>query len=158
MLEDSFGAGADLFELGTQAPFMQFAYWARYLGYATHVRIRGGRTGFAPDPTDAVSRFVSTRCIAGQEFPIRDFADKLADFSAVIDGGATRAVIESAMPPAARTDRTSALSRSLSYALACLEDAREIKLHSRADAQQLAVVVGDTRRSCTHVSIGDRNA
>ena len=158
LIEATFGSDADLFELGSQAPFMQFGYWARYLGYATHVRVSRGRTAYAPDPTDALSRLVSAQFRAGQELLIREFVDRLAASSPVLDGGSSRVAIEQAMSSRARTDRSTDVSRSLSYALLCLDDIGSIRLQSRADAPQLAVVVGDTRRSYTHVTIGGRHA
>lgn len=154
----SLGEDSPLYELGSEAPFRQFGYWARYLGYATHLRTSRSRTAFAPDPTEAVSRIVETRFKAGEEFPIREFVDRLGQYSPVLDGGATRAQIEASLVPALRPDRSRDLSRSLSYAFACLDDARVLRLHSRADAPQLALVIGDTRRSCTHVTVGSHHA
>lgn len=154
-LRAAVGPDGDLFELGSQAPFMQFGYWARYLGYATHLRIPGGRAGFAPDPTDALARLIATRFRQGEELPIREFLDRISTYSPVLDSGSTRAALDAALS----TDTVDrGVSRSLSYGLLCLDDTRAIRLQSRSDAPQLAVLVGDTRRSYTHVTIGGRNA
>jgi hypothetical protein len=153
MLLDQYGNGADLFELASPQPFQQFAYWARYLGYGTYLPINRVKAVFQPDPTVAVARIVQSSIRDHQAVPIRTFVQRLAEASPVLDGGATRAIVEGQLPADRQADIELGVSRTLSFALACLEEMGQISLVSTADAPSLLLAVGDVRRSVTHVSV-----
>ena len=105
--------------------------WMTYLGFA-----RGGAQ-LAPDPTAAI-KDVLTEVFAGETtLSAIDFVDRLAVFLPVLDGGAYRAKLESALNPASwHRPAEGRLSSSLSRALKRLAAEGVIAIEVRHDFQE----------------------
>ena len=159
MIAVQFGDDADLFELGSPQPFQQFMYWARYLGYATFIAPARGRTSYIPDPSEALARIIRRDFGRAERLPVRQFLERIALASPVLDTGATRLALEGLRPTDQRPDiEIDGLSRSLSFALTCLEEQGLLRVVLEADAPALAIVGPDFRRAVSHVVVGQTDA
>ena len=128
--------------LNSAANAQQFAYWARFLGYAWHFQGAGG-WWLVPDPTEALSRHLP-RLIGGEEevllssLPARWAAD-----CPVLEGGPNRP-FDAGNPQ---------FSQATSLALLRLGQKGTITLDKKSDGHTSLLSVGDHAEAFSHVSL-----
>jgi hypothetical protein len=152
-----FGPDVGSFELSIDARVQNFAYWARYLGYAWFLEL-DNRRSYVPDPTMAMRRAIEESRSEGR-IGIRDFLAAIANRCPVIEGGAARLEVESLLPADRRpvSDRDG-LSRSTSLAIHSLEAEGLLELQHLADSRPLLLNSIGGSRPVSHVTILNRNA
>jgi len=132
-LRDDFGETSETFDITNQGRWQNFAYWARFLGYATLAEI-GGQGVVVPDPKRALRRHLAAALPSGQETPVGVFLSRLAAVTPVFEGGAVRRAIEDRFPEKRRRPPHE-LSRTTSLSLRRLQTAGELRALRRDDAE-----------------------
>lgn len=112
-LRADFGGAPKGFELGNLSSWQNFAYWARFLGYATVVEIGKQVPVIIPDPKEALSRHLVRVLPPGQELQIGTILNALATTTPVFEDGTARQAIETRLVRSRREDRTLSLATSL---------------------------------------------
>jgi hypothetical protein len=132
-LRDDFGENPETFDITNKERWQNFAYWARFLGYATFAEI-GAQAVLVPDPKLALRRHLDAVLPSGQETPIGAFLNGLATITPVLEGGAARQLIEDRLVNNRRRPQR-ALSSATSLALRRLQIAGELRPLRRDDAE-----------------------
>ena len=118
-----------LFELTNPARFQNFAYWARFLGFARLLR-HGTATKVIPDPTAIVGRHLPTAITTARTTDIHTVLVELSKMIPELDYGTVREIVESKMI----SEREETLSATLTLAIARLAQSKLIATHDRPDA------------------------
>lgn len=147
-----FGADVGAFELTMDARVQNFAYWARYLGYAWFLEL-DSKT-FIPDPTKAINRTILRRFRSSESLTIEEFLGSLAEECPVLEGGRARSDIDSMLPGERRPriDRDG-LSRSTSLALNGLEEEGLLELRNVSDSRSVVLNLLGGARPVSHVTV-----
>lgn len=132
-LRDDFGETSETFDVTNKERWQNFAYWARFLGYATLAEI-GGQAVVLPDPKLALRRHLGAALPSGRETPIGVFLNRLATMTPVFEGGTARRAIENRLSDNRRR-APSELSLATSLALRRLQTAGELRPIRRDDAE-----------------------
>ena len=149
LVEADCGPESASFELTNRARCNQFAYWARFLGFAWRLNTDGKNT-VIPDPTKAISRAMGRSKKTTDWQPIGEVLSRLAAILPVLEGGSARTEIESRL--ALEKHRPyEYISRSTSFALRRLERSRQIEMDRLADAQAMNLDFGPDLRSISHL-------
>lgn len=152
VLED--GSDSSAYELTDAARFQQFAYWARYLGYAWRVQINE-KSVVVPDPTRALEWHIREVLEDRTEALMRELLRLLAGHCPVLEGGTVRNEIEDRLPEEKRRLQ-GALSRSTSLALLRLQRRGFLVLDQRADAPGVILDSWPERIPVSHVILRER--
>jgi hypothetical protein len=129
--------------LNSNATAQQFAYWARFLGYAWHFRQPDSKWWLVPDPTAALARHLP-RILGGEgEAQLSSLPRRWAAHCPVLEGGQHRP-FDAADPQ---------FSRATSLALLRLHKKGIISLTRQADAHTSLLSVGDGTESFSHVAL-----
>jgi hypothetical protein len=123
--------GKDLYEVGNEGRFAMLCYWARFLGFAASLDIRGAKV-VIPDPTEAIARHLPKRCPEKSRISVTHFLERMAEPLPVIEGGSARRQVEERFRAKRAANQ---LSVSTSLALWRLEERKVIKLLNLADAE-----------------------
>jgi hypothetical protein len=155
LLEKAIGEHASKTELTSNAPFQNFLYWARYLGFATIVGGRdteesGSRRVF-PDPIRAIASALPTIFADDAELMIESFMNRLSMIFPVFEGGSVRQAYE-AMLREQPDDTGLRLSIATSIALRRLSDRQKITLTKRSDAPPRILDFGVGKDSVSRVA------
>lgn len=121
------------FEITNDSGWQNFAYWARFLGYATVIEI-GGQSMVVPDPKIALNRHLDTALPAGQEMPVGAFLRNLASLTPVFENGAAHRAVEERLKQNRRLSPHQ-LSPATSLALRRLQIAGDLRLIRHDDAE-----------------------
>jgi len=149
-IEADCGANTSAFDLTDVARFQQFAYWARYLGFAWRLELPDINVVF-PDPTAAIVRHLPL-VVAGQsQRPIQDVMNELANRLPVLEGGSARLAVESNLSPEKRRPEGQ-LSRSTSIALERLEVSGRLYMERIADAPAINLDTISGLRPVSHLT------
>ncbi len=132
-LRDDLGEAPETFDITNKERWQNFAYWARFLGYATLAEI-GGQAAVVPDPKIALHRHLDAALPSGEETPIGVFFSRLATATPVFEGGAARQVIEDRLQDNRRRPPRQ-LSFATSLALRRLQMVGELRPVRRDDAE-----------------------
>ena len=132
-LRADFGENSNTFDITNLSRWQNFAYWARFLGYATFVEI-GGHPTVLPDTKTALCRHMDAALPAKKETPIGTFLKRLATITPVFEGGAARSSIENRLADN-RQRATRELSLATSLALRRLQIAGILNPIRRDDAE-----------------------
>lgn len=149
-----YGSESITFELTNDARFQNFAYWARYLGYAWFLDVEA-RTLVVPDPTEAIRReLAQDDDLRKHQLGVRDFVDRLGQKCPVLEGGAFHDEVEALLPPEKRRNvERDGLSPAISVALQSLEKSGFLKLVSLADSPGLVLETLSGHRPISHVTV-----
>jgi hypothetical protein len=132
-VEADCGADINGFELTNDTRFNNFAYWARFLGFA-RMTPTGNAQRVTADPTEAVRRHLPKLLSPDATVAPVETLRKLALQLPVLDFGKTRVAIESLLPVDRQPDDTQ-ISATMTLTLMRMEQAGEIILENRADAK-----------------------
>jgi hypothetical protein len=132
-LREDFGEASEVFDISNKERWQNFAYWARFLGYATLAEI-GGHAVVVPDPKRALRRHMAAALPSSREAPVGVFLNRLATATPVFEGGAARRAIEGRFPEKRRKPPRE-LSLTTSLALRRLQIAGELRALRRDDAE-----------------------
>ena len=149
LVESDCGTESGAFELTNSAGCNQFAYWARFLGFAWRLNIEG-RNVVIPDPAKAVARSLGRWEDLTDWRPISDVLSRLSDDLPVLEGGSARTEVEASLPPDKRRGEEF-VSRSTSFALRRLERNGQIQLDRPADALAVNLDFGAEPRAVSHI-------
>lgn len=126
--------------------------WARFLGFAVD-----GRAGIFFDPTAAVQSEIGEFMEVGKPMLAEQFLSRLSDLLPVLDTGAYRREVETALRPERWTSPpVGCLSTSLSFALRRLQKQGVLGLETLSDAESRLTLTrqGDrTWDSFSHVNL-----
>jgi hypothetical protein len=151
-ITEEFGPDVAAFELTIDARLQNFAYWARYLGYAWFLELE--TRVFVPDPSVAIGRAISRHPQSGELLTIHQFLAFLADQCPVLEGGRSRSEVESLLHANRRPDvDRDGLSRSTSLALHGLEDDNRLELRNVSDSRSVSLNLLGGGRPVSHVVI-----
>jgi len=128
--------------LNSTALAQQFAYWARFLGYAWHFA-GATRWWLVPDPSGALSRHLPSLIGGEGEVQLGSLPERWAAACPVLGGGPDR--------PFDTSSRQ--FSRATSLALLRLEQKGNIRLTRQADAPAVLLAVGNETITYTHVAL-----
>ena len=132
-LREDFGSGEPfVFDLTNNSRWQNFAYWARFLGFASFIEVSGVRM-VAPDPKGALSRLLVGALPKDRETPIGIFFANLAGLTAVFEGAAVRRAVEERLQRGAPEPR--AISEATAFALRRLQIAGELQPVESHDAE-----------------------
>jgi hypothetical protein len=151
-INDQFGDDVGAFELTMDARVQNFAYWARYLGYAWFLELDS--RAFVPDPTKAIHRMISRRFQPGESLTIEEFLGSIAEECPVLEGGRARSDVESMLPEERRPRiNRDGLSRSTSLALNGLEEDGRLELRNVSDSRSVVLNLLGGSRPVSHVIV-----
>ena len=128
--------------LNSTALAQQFAYWARFLGYAWHFA-GATRWWLVPDPSGALWRHLPSLLGGEGEVQLGSLPERWAAACPVLEGGPDR--------PFDTSSRQ--FSRATSLALLRLEQKGNIRLTRQADAPAVLLAVGNETNTYTHVAL-----
>jgi hypothetical protein len=142
------------FELTNNARFQNFAYWARYLGYAWFLDVEA-RTLYVPDPTEAMKgELAKADDLLKRQVGVREFAGRLGELCPVLETGEVRVEVEDLLPPDKRRSLERAgFSKSTSVALLNLEKTGFLSLASLADSPAVVLESLSGHRPISHVTV-----
>lgn len=147
--------GADLYDITNKSRFAMLCYWARYLGYADGLNSRDGFT-VIPDPTEAIARRLQRVFAETSRLPIGRFFERIAIDCPVLEGGASRSIVESRLY---RKRSDLQISSSTALALWRLEERKHIKVDHVSDAETwllsrtTAAVGAGSARGVSHIEM-----
>ena len=123
-------SGADVYDVTNENRFAMLCYWARFMGYATGIRLNKQRV-VVPDPSAVLARMIPNLCGKGEEVAITDLMAEIAKQTPVLEGGPVRTEVDRRFKDA-RPERQ--LSPATSVALARLQRRGLIKQKLLDDA------------------------
>jgi len=125
-----------------------FKEWSLFLGFAM---TPGGR--FVPNPSGAVKPYLLRVLGDRDEMPIPVLLDELKAVLPVLDGGRYRLEVQTQIANPSREYLPHEISPSLSAAFLTFDASRDIRLESRSDAQQRALIgaKGAVLRQVSHI-------
>jgi hypothetical protein len=149
VLRTQIGEDGPNYDLTNDSRFQQAAYWARFLGFVSRLKLKGEDI-VVPDPTRAIERLLDAALPRGVEKPVAAFMVDLARLCPVLEGGRARIEFEERLPPGMRReDRV--LSASTALALLRLKNRGSLAFRRLDDGQVFqAEGLGDDGR-VTHV-------
>lgn len=121
-------------DMANNSRFQNLVYWARYLGYAEALGLKGSWT-VLPDPTRAIREMLPEVFKDRTELSASAFVERLGALNPVMEFGSLREEIESRLPASCQR-RDQHFSLSTSVALKRLKQAGDIDLHFESDAQR----------------------
>jgi hypothetical protein len=129
--------------------FFMFLYWARYLGLANILGIRGEER-LAPDPTRCMRRIVRSEFGEdGKSYPIREFMLRVKERCPVFEGGAIREAMDRHSP----RREPKYLSSTTSHALLRMEEERMLGLEMLSDADALLLTGDSAPRAVSQIRV-----
>lgn len=128
--------------MANNSNFQNLVYWARYLGYAETLGLKGNWM-VLPDPTRAIRETLPEVFKERTELSAGAFVERLSALNPVMEFGSLREEMESRLPASCqRQDQHFSLSTSL--ALKRLKQTGDIDLHFESDAQRWVLDDGRT--------------
>lgn len=146
------GDHASKLELTTQSAYQNFAYWARYLGFAAFVGTRAGDRRVIPDPLDAIDGALEPIFSLERRLSVEGFLARLATIYPVFETGSARTEYDGLRLRADASGGVS-ITAATSLALQRLADRGRIKLTSVADAQSRILNLGHRQARISHVEL-----
>jgi hypothetical protein len=144
--------GEDDFGLTNLSRAEQFAYWARFLGYAWHMGVPDRPDAVVPDPTEALTRLLPQLLAGHGDVPLQAVMDAWRTACPVLEGGTARQELEERLI-AERQRPADRLSRSTSLALTRIERRGLIRMQRLADAPALLLGSWQAVRPVSHISL-----
>lgn len=146
------GDHASKLELTAQNRYQNFAYWARYLGFAAFVGTRAGDRRVIPDPFDAIDGALEPIFSSERRLSVEGFLARLATIYPVFETGSARTEYDGLR---LRTDANggTSITAATSLALQRLADRGRVKLTSVADAQSRILNLGHRQVRLSHVEL-----
>ncbi len=135
------------FQIQNDARLDNVVYWARYLGLVRQMRDEPC-AGLLPDPTLFVRRHIADVLPVGEEVTVDRCRKRLAALCPVLDGGVVRATLLSRIAPN-WSDHN--LSYSLSFAIARLEQNKELKAWCPDDQRDFLLMPGSSNRKVAYL-------
>jgi hypothetical protein len=145
------GDHASKLELTSQSRYQNFAYWARYLGFAAFVGTKSDRR-VVPDPLDAIDGALGPIFSAERRLSVEGFLGRLAAIYPVFESGAARIEYDS-LRSRADTNGGASITAATSLGLQRLADRGRLKLTSVADAQSRILNLGHRQARISHVEL-----
>lgn len=131
-LRHDFGDDPSVFDITNASRWQNFAYWARFLGFASFIEVSGQRM-VVPDPRGVLGRLLDEALLKGRETPIATFFGNLAARTPVFEGGAIRRAVEERLRRGPASPRE--ISETTAFALRRLQIAGELQPLQQSDAE-----------------------
>ncbi len=131
-IERQCGESSGVFELTNNTRFQNFAYWARFLGFARFTTV-SGTMRITPDPTEAIRRHLPHLLSGNEATAPLPIVQALSSRLPVLDYGTVRVEVEKLAQENSSWE-TSPVSATTTLALMRMEQAGEISLDNRADS------------------------
>jgi hypothetical protein len=147
-LQDDLGDNGPRFDLTNKERWQTFAYWARFLGYASIVEI-DSQVWVIPDSSKAIRRHLDSVLPNKKEVPFKNLISGLSSKTPLFEEGSARISLESKFPSDPKREAR-ILSPSTAFSLRRLEVTDNIKLILRSDAE-IWVASGLSEDRISHV-------